>query len=562
MRSSLRQSEFGATLPVFCLALVATLAPLGRAQDPPFREILSKLKPKSPLEALDCFHVRDGFRVELVCAEPMVTDPIAIDWGADGRLWVVEMGDYPQGGDGSASSRGCVKYLEDQDGDGRYDRAQVFVDGLKFPLGVMPWRNGVLITCAPDILYAEDTDGDGTADRREVLYRGFVEGNPQHCVNGLRWGLDNWIYGANGDSGGTITSLKTGEQVDIHARDFRIRPDTGAIETQTGMAQYGRCRDDWGNWFGGRNLQPSWHCALEDHYLRRNPFLAATDGCVDLMDPPTCARVYPISPTLPRFNELWTLNRFTAACGLEVYRDDLFGPEFANSYFVCEPAYNLVHHSVLHRKGTTFFSRRAPEELTSEFLASSDPWCRPVQVRTGPDGALWVVDMYRLVIEHPDYIPARWHDQLDFAAGRGMGRIYRVFPADARPRTVTSLRELSTAELVRALDDPNGPKRDLIQQLLLQRQDAQAIPLLRQLVTDNANPKTRLSALCTLDGLNAVDASLLVQATQRPPRRCAETCHSHFRVDTQRPTRATGRPAGISDRPRSAGQNAAGIQPR
>ncbi len=151
-----------------------------------------------------------------------------------------------------------------------------FVDGLNFPLGVMPWRNGVLITCAPDILYAEDTDGDGTADRREVLYRGFVEGNPQHRVNGLRWGLDNWIYGANGDSGGTITSLKTGEQVDIHARDFRIRPDTGAIETQTGMAQYGRCRDDWGNWFGGRNLQPSWHCALEDHYLRRNPFLAAT----------------------------------------------------------------------------------------------------------------------------------------------------------------------------------------------------------------------------------------------------------------------------------------------
>ncbi len=130
------------------------------------------------------------------------------------------------------------------------------------------------------------------------------------------------------------------------------------------------------------------------------------------------------------------MNRFTAACGLEVYRDDLFGPEFANSYFVCEPAYNLVHHSVLHRKGTTFFSRRAPEELTSEFLASSDPWFRPVQVRTGPDGALWVVDMYRLVIEHPDYIPARWHDQLDFAAGRGMGRIYRVFPADARPRTV------------------------------------------------------------------------------------------------------------------------------
>ena len=410
------------------LVLIALAVRSGPAQDPPFREILAKIKPKSPQESLKTLRVRDGFRVELVCAEPLVTDPIAIDWGPDGRLWVVDMGDYPEGGDGSEVASGCVRFLEDTDGDGRYDRSQVFLDGLNFPLGVMPWRKGVLITCAPEILYAEDTDGDGKADRREVLYRGFVEGNPQHRVNALRWGLDNWIYGANGDSGGTITSLKTGEEVDIHARDFRIRPETGAIQTQTGMAQFGRCRDDWGNWFGGRNLQPSWHCALEDHYLRRNPYLAPPDACIDLMDPPTCARVYPISAELPRFNELWTLNRFTAACGIEVYRDDLFGPEFAHSYFVCEPAYNLVHHSVLYPKGTTFFSRRAPQELTSEFLASSDPWFRPVQVRTGPDGALWVVDMYRLVIEHPDYIPERWHDQLDFHAGRGMGRIYRVLP--------------------------------------------------------------------------------------------------------------------------------------
>ena len=420
--------------------LVALAARCSLAQDPPFREILGKIKPKSPRESLDCLRVREGFRVELACAEPLVTDPIAIDWGPDGRLWVVDMGDYPTGGDGSEAAGGCVRYLEDTDGDGRYDRSQVFLDGLNFPTGVMPWRTGVLITCAPEILYAEDTDGDGKADRREVLYRGFVEGNPQHRVNALRWGLDNWIYGANGDSGGTITSLKTGEQVDIHARDFRIRPDTGAIQTQTGMAQYGRCRDDWGNWFGGRNLQPSWHCALEDHYLRRNPYLAPPDACIDLMDPPTCARVYPISAELPRFNELWTLNRFTAACGIEVYRDDLFGPEFAHSYFVCEPAYNLVHHSVLQPKGTTFFSRRAPQELTSEFLASSDPWFRPVQVRTGPDGALWVVDMYRLVIEHPDYIPERWHDQLEFHAGRGMGRIYRVLPAGAKPRPGRVLR--------------------------------------------------------------------------------------------------------------------------
>ncbi|MHB8953779.1 MAG: PVC-type heme-binding CxxCH protein [Pirellulaceae bacterium] len=512
MRYFCRHVVIRQAMEVSCLVLLALVAQVGLAQDPPFREILAKLKPKSPRESLNCLQVREGFDVELVCAEPLVSDPIAIDWGFDGRLWVVDMGDYPDGADGGEGTSGSVRCLKDTDGDGRYDHSQVFLDGLSFPTGAMPWRQGVLITCAPEIFYAEDTDGDGKADRREVLYRGFVEGNPQHCVNGLRWGLDNWIYGANGDSGGTITSLKSGAQVDIHARDFRIRPDTGALQTQTGMAQYGRCRDDWGNWFGGRNLQPSWHCALEDHYLRRNPYLAPPPACIDLMDPPTCARVYPISAELPRFNELWTLNRFTAACGIEVYRDDLFGPAFAHSYFVCEPAYNLVHHSVLHPKGTTFFSRRSPQELTCEFLASSDPWFRPVQVRTGPDGGLWVVDMYRLVIEHPDYIPAQWHDQLDFHAGRGMGRIYRVLPTGVMPRPVGSLHPLTTEELVRALDTPNGPARDLVQQRLIERQDAQAVVPLQRLVTSSAHPKTRLTALCTLDGLLAVDVEILLAA--------------------------------------------------
>jgi len=514
------QRERGRVLRALGVTLVAALASRAAAQEPDFRDVFGKLQPKSAAESLECLQVRRGFRVELVCAEPTVTDPIAIDWGADGRLWVLEMGDYPQGGaDGSEeAARWCgrVKYLEDRDGDGRYDASRVFVDDLSYPTGVMAWRAGVLITCAPDILYVHDTDGDGTADRRDVLYTGFVEGNPQHRVNSLRWGLDNWIYGANGDSGGDVRSSKTGAHVDINGRDFRIRPGTGDVEAQTGMAQFSRCRDDWGNWFGGRNLQPSWHYALEDHYLQRNPFLAVSHPCVDLMDPPTCAPVYPISPELPRFNELWTLNRFTASCGMDVYRDDLFGPAFADSYFICEPAYNLVHRSVLFHQGTTFYSRRAPDESQSEFLASRDPWFRPVQVRTGPDGALWVVDMYRLVIEHPDYIPPRWHEQLDFAAGRGLGRIYRVFPQDAQPRAFASLCGLSNVALVAALDDPNGPKRDLVQQLLIERSDRQVVPLLEQLVTGESPPKTRLSALCTLDGLNAVDAPLLLRALGDP----------------------------------------------
>ena len=268
------------------------------------------------MESLQSFQLRPGFRIELVCAEPLVSDPIAIDWGPDGRLWVVEMGDYP--GDSvigdpgpdpkwatsssdqlsqpshlsqpstACEGRGRIRFLEDTNQDGTYDRSTVFLDGLEFPTGVLVWKQGVLITCAPHILYAVDDDGDGKADRQEPLFKGFVQGNPQHCVNGLRWGLDNWLHGANGDNGGIISSYKTGGQVDIHGRDFRLQPDSGNLETETGMSQYGRCRDDWGNWFGGRNLQPAWHCVLNDHYLRRNPLhgsaesLRRCDGPADL----------------------------------------------------------------------------------------------------------------------------------------------------------------------------------------------------------------------------------------------------------------------------------------
>ena len=174
---------------------------------------------------------RPGFEVELVAAEPLVMDPVAFAWGPDGRLWVAEMADYPLGIDGQGKFGGRVRYLEDTDGDGRYDRSTVFLDGLGFPNGVMPWHNGVLVTAAPEIFYAEDADGDGRAEIRRTLYTGFVEGNQQHRVNGLRWGLDNWVYCGNGDSGGSIVSQKTGAKVSINGRDLRIRPDTGVIET-------------------------------------------------------------------------------------------------------------------------------------------------------------------------------------------------------------------------------------------------------------------------------------------------------------------------------------------
>ena len=185
-----------------------------------FAELLGDeaLRPKSPQASLRAIEVGPQFRVELVASEPLVQDPVAFDWGPDGRLWVVEMADYPNGLDGKGQAGGRVRFLQDPDGDGRYERSTLFADGLSYPTGVLPWRDGVLVTAAPEILWLRDTSGDGRADVREVLYDGFEPGNPQHRVNGLRWGLDNWIHVANGDSDGVIRSRKTGETVDIRGR--------------------------------------------------------------------------------------------------------------------------------------------------------------------------------------------------------------------------------------------------------------------------------------------------------------------------------------------------------
>ncbi|MBI3467974.1 MAG: c-type cytochrome, partial [Planctomycetes bacterium] len=493
-----------------------------------FNELLAHVEPgpKSPEASLRSIRTRPGFEVELVAAEPLVMDPIAFAWGQDGKLWVVEMADYPLGVDDKGQFGGRVRYLEDTDGDGRYDRSTLFLDGLGYPTGVMPWRKGVLVTCAPDIFYAEDRDGDGRADVKEVLFTGFVEGNQQHRVNGLVWGLDNWVYLANGDSGGTIKSLRTpsgsprsqgGEgEVEISGRDLRIRPDEGLIDPQSGQSQFGRSRDDWGNWFGCNNSNPIYHFVLADHYLRRNAHVAAPDPRRNVSVTPGNAPVYPISRTLERFNDPGNFNRFTSACSVIVYRDELFGPAFAGNAFVSEPVHNLVHREIMSADGLSFTSRRAPDEQQSEFLASSDNWFRPTTIKTGPDGALWIADMYRYVIEHPEWIPDDWEARLDLRAGHDKGRIYRVYPVGRPPRKIPRLDQLSTAELVAALDSPNGWQRDMAQQLLIWRNDMAAVEPLEQLVAQSERAACRLQALCTLDGLGAVRSETIQQALSDP----------------------------------------------
>lgn len=469
---------------------------------------------KTPAEGLAAFRLAPGYKIELVASEPLIQDPVAFDWGPDGKLWVVEMRDYPLGMDGRGKPGGEIRVLTDSAGDGHYDKVTVFMDNIGFPNGIMPWGKGVLVSAAPDIFYAEDTDGDGRADVRRLLYTGFREGNQQHRVNGFEYGLDNWVYAANGGSGGIVRSLKRNEQLELRGHDLRIRPDEGLMELQPGATQFGRHRDDWGDWFGNDNSRWLWHYFIPERYLARNPHLAAGSLSRMLAAYPGASRIFAASVPQQRFNWPDQLFQVTSACSATPYRDELFGSEFERSVLICEPANNVIHREVLETDGVSFTSHRAATETNSEFLASTDNWCRPVMVKTGPDGALYFADMYRLVIEHPEYFPDELKHRPDLRAGEDKGRIYRIYPAGARLRPIPRLDRLDTRALVAALDSPNGWQRDTIQRMLVLSHNTGAVGDLQALVQKSKNPKARLQALCTLAGLGAVDREILVQAAK------------------------------------------------
>ena len=385
--------------------------------------------PLSPTRSLKKVQVPKGYKIELVANEPLVKDPVAIDWSNDGSIWIAEMADYPSGENGVS---GRIVKLVDNDGDHLPDKREVLIDKISFPTGVMSWGRGVIITAGGRILYAEDLNGDGDADLIEDWFTGFVEDNQQLRVNSLRWGLDGWIYCASGGHHAgfglntVINSVKSGKKFKLGSRDFRFRPD-GSFEPIAGPSQFGRVRDNDGNWFGVQNANPLWHYVLQDHYHKRNPDIAAPDPRKMLRG--KSPKVYSAGKAQKRFHGFDMIGRYTSACGISIYRDNqLFDhPEGTMSAFTCEPFSNLVQRHILTDHGPTYIAERA-DDGKFDFFASGDRWCRPVMSRTAPDGSLWVIDMYRYMIEHPHWLPPNGKQELKphYYSGQDKGRIYRI----------------------------------------------------------------------------------------------------------------------------------------
>jgi putative membrane-bound dehydrogenase-like protein len=498
----------------FVLRLFAAATWLTAASALPAADLASPVPPEA---SLGQFHLEPGLSIELVACEPQVIDPIAARFDEDGRLWVVEMRDYPHGPPKGAKPLSSIRQLIDRDGDRRYETSRQFADGLLFPTGIQPWRGGLIVTLAGAVVYLKDTDADGRADHSETWYRGFTEENPQLRANHPRLALDGRVVIANGLRGGEVVDARAAaaspqsKPLSISGRDFAFDPRSAAFEAVSGNGQFGLTFDDFGNRFVCNNRAPLQHVVLENKYTARNPYTAVTSVVHDVAASGEQSRVFPLTAA-------WTTSnlhagQFTAACGATIYGGDLLGNAYRGNAFVCEPTGSLVHREVLATSGVSFSSRAATEG--KEFLASPDAWFRPVNLEIGPDGALYVVDMYRAVIEHPQFMPSELQSRPDLRHGDDRGRIYRIVPANYKPtRAAPKLSSATSAELVDLLRHKNVWWRETAARLLLERSDTSVGSALETLAKDGPEPVARVHALWLLSNLDLLATKTIAAALE------------------------------------------------
>lgn len=480
----------------------------------------------SAQDALKTFQLPEGFKIELVASEPLISDPVAMDLDERGNMYVVELHGYPLDTAGS----GVIKKLTDTNGDGIPDKSTVFADHLKLPTGIMRWKKGFLVVDVPDVLYIEDSDGDGKADVHKIMLTGVALTNPQHIANTPLYGLDNWIYLAHMGSitpkvsmmfsdSGHLVRFADDDAAPVlprnaDGRNIRFKPDTHELEMCSGETQYGHSFDNWGHHFCVENADHIFVEAIAGKYLQRNPDLLIDDASDYISDHGDASKVFPIT-TNPQNQLLTDLGVITSACGITYYNGGLFPDSFNHVSFTCEPQSNMIHSDYITDKGASFVASRVYQE--KEFFASTDAWCRPVQLYIGPDGALYIMDYYRQIIEHPEWLSDSVINSGALYNGHDKGRIYRISPVNAPAMNWCSnlkLEEATTAQLVQYLMSNNIWWRRTAQRLLMDRKDAQTITLARNLFDTTTSATAAVHAIWLLNGFNAITANDLQKAFQ------------------------------------------------
>ncbi len=556
--------------------------------------------PTPPDSVPEGFVLHPGFEMALAAAEPVVVDPVDLAFDEHGRAYVLELPGYPDMGRPAR-----IVSLLDRDRDGRWETRRPFADDLGMADAILPWREGLLVAAPPDLVYLEDTDGDGRADRREVMLSGFAAGNPQHNVNGLRHGLDNWIHGVNGGNGGRLFWPDAPEEaVELGRDDFRIRfggagaPGSAGVpggsrrprrfeRTGPGADGFGMTFGPWGRSFVTHNLEHLSQLVVPRRYLEGLP-AARQNGRQRLAPHPDGgpAELFPIGERQTRPNHPEQSSRFSAACAVTIYDGGVLDagfeirvatgpvpgpsaphelgeeagevvPERGSSkqqgevdgdtstseratggrttglhaqpagrhdgrfaVFVADPSANVVHRAMVDARGVVAEAARGRPGV--EFLASTNPHFRPVNLHVGPDGELYVLDMHRAVIEHPEWIPDRIEEALDLREGDERGRIYRIVPAGGLPgdrAPFAGFDRSRTEALVDALGDENRWRRTTAQRLLVEEHGSAPPPALQRMLRGrlaSGEPVERLHALWTLSGLGVLEPADLAAAMRDP----------------------------------------------
>ena len=483
---------------------------LNRQWPPDVQKVGDESPVLSPEDELKTFFMPPGYRVELVASEPLIQEPVALDWDTEGRLWAVEMPGFMADITGSNEHEpiGRVVVLEDTDRDGRMDKRHLFADGLILARSLKVLDRGVLVAEPPNVWFMRDTNGDLRMDTKELVTKqyGRFEGDPQNNANGFLWGLDNTMHVA-GQS------------------DIQLRLKDGVFEVKKTLqrGEWGVTQDDAGRIYRNTNESALHVDLVPTAYFARNPNLLRTRGSYERLadDNPELNTVWPVRPN-PGTNRAYqtgidradgTLAKFTSVCAPVVYRGDRLPSELYGNVFVAEPAANLVGRLVLE-DGARLGARKAYEK--GDFLASTDERFRPVFISNAPDGTLYIADLYRGIIEHRISITVYLRDQIQsrkLDRPTGLGRIFRVVhDTTKRDMTMRPSGKMSQTDLVSMLSHPNGWWRDTAHRLLVERGAKPVEPQLTKLARSATDPRTRLHALWVLDGIDAIQPATVIEA--------------------------------------------------
>lgn len=495
------------------------------AFEPDYAAELPRIAAHEPADALSTFQLVDGFEMQQIACEPIVTDPVAMSFDADGRLFVAEMRDYSEQ---DKEALGAIRVLLDTDNDGKFDKSHEFAQGLSWPTAIICANDGVFVGAAPDLYFLKDTDGDFKADVKELAFTGFARSNVQGLINSFHWGPDNRIYGSASTVGGSITSPKYPDRkaLECRGRDFSFDPKTLELRAETGGGQHGMSFDDWGRRFVSANSDHAQAIVYRDQYLSRSPLPSAAPARVSIAVDGGQAPVFRLSQVEP-----WRIVRtrlrasglskgivegggkpagyFTGATGITIYRGDAWPADTKGLAIIGDVGSNIIHRKRVTPEGVIWKAERI--DPGKELVASTDVWFRPVQYANAPDGCLQVLDMYRETIEHPASLPPEIKRHLDLTSGRDRGRLYRIAPKGYVARPTPKLSSVPTAELVKLLEHPNSWHRETASRLIYERQDKSVVEDLQKLLRESKSSLAHFHAIGCLEGLAALQpADVLV----------------------------------------------------